>query len=347
VTITAFLGCAHIHTPDFVKMVHTRSEVEVRRVWDYDAGRAARVAGELGSVQCESMDQILADRDIDSIVIASETVHHKQLVIESARAGKHIFVDKPLAIKSKDAYEIARAVEDAGVVFQTGYFRRGEPAMRFLRDEIRRGHLGTITRIRIVIGHGGALEGWFDHEWRWMADPALAGFGAFGDVGTHALDLLLWMFGEPVVASVVASVQNSTDRDAECDEYGEGLVLFGDGKLGSIAASWIDRHAPFSVEISGSAGHAHLEAGTLHYQSDRRDGAESGDEPWTLLPEPLADSFELYFEALAGAQNVPLTTVREAADRVAIMEALYKSADSGRWIRPKVGEANQTHPTEE
>ena len=333
-TTTGFLGCAHIHTPDFVTMISARPEMEVKKVWDHDAGRAARVASEVGAVPADSIDDVLADPDIASVVIASETIHHKQLVIDCARAGRHMFVDKPLAIRSGDAYEMARAVEDAGVIFQTGYFRRGEPVVRFLRDEIRGGHLGKISRLRVVIGHGGALEGWFDGEWGWMADPAQAGFGAFGDVGTHAIDLLLWMLQEPAAISVAASVQNATGRYANCDEYGEGIVVFSDGTLGSIAASWIDRHAPFSVDISGSGGHAHLEDGVFHYQGDRLDGAGSGEHPWTALPEPLPHSFELFLDALAGARDVPSVTVREAANRVAIMEALYESANRSRWITP-------------
>jgi predicted dehydrogenase len=142
------------------------------------------------------------------------------------------------------------------------------------------------------------------------------------------------MLQEPAAISVAASVQNATGRYANCDEYGEGIVVFSDGTLGSIAASWIDRHAPFSVDISGSGGHAHLEDGVFHYQGDRLDGTGSGEHPWTALPEPLPHSFELFLDALAGARDVPSVTVREAANRVAIMEALYESANRSRWITP-------------
>ena len=255
-TTVAFLGCAHIHTRDFVEMIQPRPDVDVGSVWDHDADRARRIAGELGASQAKSVEDVLADPNITSVVIASETIHHRELVIASARARKHMFVDKPLAIVSEEAYEIARAVEDAGVIFQTGYFRRGDPAVSFMRDEIRAGNLGAITRLRVEIGHAGLLGGWFDDEWRWMADPSQAGFGAFGDVGTHALDLIMWLLDEPAVSKVAATTHNLTGRYSDCDEYGEGLLVLGNGTVASIAASWIDRHTPFSVDISGSFRHA-------------------------------------------------------------------------------------------
>ena len=73
----------------------------------------------------------------------------------------------------------------------------------------------------------------------------------------------------------------------------------------------------------------------LHYQSERVEGA-NGSHPWTTLPDPLPHAFELFLDALAGSAGRPLVTPREAADRVAVMEALYESASSDRWITPPI-----------
>jgi predicted dehydrogenase len=73
---------------------------------------------------------------------------------------------------------------------------RPDPRHLFLKDEIARGNLGTITRVRGSNCHNGSFGGWFDTEGRWMVDPKIAGVGAFGDPGTHKLDILMRRFGD-------------------------------------------------------------------------------------------------------------------------------------------------------
>lgn len=339
----AFIGCAHIHTQDFVERLRRRRDTEdfrwnvaVRLVWDHDRTRAEQTAAALGSDARPTvdLDEVLSDPEVDGVVIASENVRHPHLVAACARAGKHIFVDKPLALTAADAYRLAAEVDRRGIIFQTGYLRRAEPAALFLRGAIQAGHLGTVTRARVVIGHAGALEGWFDNQWRWMADPEQAGFGGFGDVATHAVDLLQWVLGDrAAVAQVTAKTANLTGRYPGTDEYGEALMVFEDGTLGSVAGSWIDRTAPLVIEIAGTEGHAHFAHGQLRYSSEHVAGAD-GRTPWTDLPSPLPHAFDLYLDALLGASDVPLVGVWEAADRVAVMEAMYDAAGSGRWVSP-------------
>ncbi|WP_214401895.1 Gfo/Idh/MocA family protein [Pseudonocardia lacus] len=339
----AFVGCAHIHTRDFVERLRRRADVEsfrwrvqVAAVWDHDRARAERVAAALGpatAVRTE-LREVLDDPAIGSVVIASENVRHTELVAACVRAGKDVFVDKPLAVTAADAHLLADLIDGSGVTFQTGYLRRAEPAVRFLRDEVRRGNLGTVTGARVRIAHGGALDGWFDDEWRWMADPAEAGFGGFGDVATHAVDLLCWVLGDrSPVARVTAAVGSLTDRRPGCDEFGEGLLVFDDGVIAAVAGSWVDPGAPVSVEVAGSHGHATFAHGELRYRSDHVDGAD-GRRVWTDLPPPLPHAFDLYLDALLGHPVDALVSAGEAADRVAVMEAMYAGAEQGRWVAP-------------
>src|SRR5262249_4944984 len=138
-------------------------------------------------------DEILTDGEIGSVVVCSETNRHLELVERAAAAGKHLFVEKPLAAEVDEARRMREAVDRAGVVFQTGFFMRSSPAMQFLKQEAVAGHLGTITRMRHSNCHEGSLGGWFDTEWRWIADVLEAGGGGFADLGAHALDIVLWV----------------------------------------------------------------------------------------------------------------------------------------------------------
>jgi predicted dehydrogenase len=329
----ALVGAAHIHTPGFIKRLKERGqEVTVRAVWDHDAQRAAKAAADLGTQAVEDVRAIWKNKEIQAVVICSETDRHKDLVLAAARARKHMFVEKPLGMGANDAFAMARAIEKAGVLFQTGYFMRGSPVHQFVREQVQKGSFGKITRVRHSNCHAGSLKGWFDTDWRWMADPAIAGCGAFGDLGTHSLDILLWLFGD--VERVIADINIVTGRYGDCDESGEGLMKFTSGVVGTLAAGWVDVANPVTLLVSGTEGHAHVDNGQLYFTSSKVPGAD-GKQPWTDLPPAWPHAFELFLDAAMGKPGVPLVTAQEAAVRSAVMEAFYKSASAKKWVAPK------------
>lgn len=328
----ALVGGAHIHVPNFIKRVQARDDVAVSHVWDHDPDRAQRRAAALGARVTPDLEAIWADAAIQAVIIGSETDRHEALVLGAATVGKAVFVEKPLAADSDGAYCMAEAIERAGVVFQTGYFMRGDPIYRFLRRELQRGAFGQVTRLRMSNCHAGALGGWFDTEWRWMADVDQAGVGAFGDLGAHVLDIMLWLLGD--VTSATAAIGMGTGRYPGCDETGEGLLRFRSGAIGSLAAAWDDIANPVTLVLSGTEAHATVFNGALYYQNQGVAGAD-GKTPWTDLPAPLPHAFDLFLDALTGQADVPLVSPREAAERVAVMAAMYAGARRGEWVTPE------------
>ncbi len=337
----AVVGCGHIHTPGFIKTLNERKhEIAVKAVWDHNVERGRKRAAELDAPFVEDVQQIWKDKTITAVVICSETNLHEQLVLAAARAKKHMFVEKPLGIGSKDSYKMAAAIEKAGVMFTTGYFNRSLPAHQFLREQIRLGNFGQITRIRGSNCHSGALGGWFDakphdpaNDWRWMADPAIAGCGGFGDLGTHLLDIMIWLLGD--VQQATAQVTTGTNRYDGCDEEGEGLIRFENGAIGTLTAGWDDLANPVTLLISGTEGHAYILHNKLYFQSKKVEGAD-GKEPWTQLPEGWPHAFSVFCDAIVGRQSGELVSASEAAYRVAVMEAMYDGAARGKWVAPKV-----------
>lgn len=327
---TAFLGCGHIHTPGFIRMLAPRGDVRVKWVWDHDRPRAEKRAGELKAAVADRVETVLGDAEVSAVIVASETDRHAALVVPAAQAGKHLFVEKPLGLSAVDAGAMADAIERAGVLFQTGYFMRSAPIHRFLKQEIDAGRFGKITRVRASNCHSGALGGWFDTEWRWMADLAQAGCGAFGDLGTHALDILIWLLGP--IDAVAALTDRGTGRYGATDETGEALLRFRSGVIGALAAAWDDLANPASLIISGTEAHAAVINGQLFYQCAKAQGAD-GKAPWTQLPPGLPHAFELFFDRLAG-KDAPLVGAREAAYRNAVFDAIYAAARSRAWVAP-------------
>ena len=331
-TNIALLGCAHIHVPGFIKQMQARgTEMLVKTVWDHDQQRGQGRADELSARFIGDLDTILADPEIKAVVICCETNRHRELVLAASRAKKDMFVEKPLGTGARDANEMADAIEAAGVRFHTGYAQRGVPQLIFLKEQIEKGTFGRITRVRGSNCHSGALGGWFDKEWRWMADPKQAGCGAFGDLGTHALDIMLWWLGK--VSDCTATLDTGTRRYDDCDELGEALLRFENCTIATLASSWDDVANPVSYLISGTEAHAAVINNQLFFTSKRIEGAD-GKTPWTKLPPEQPAGFEAFLDAISG-KPATLVSAREAAYRSAVMEAMYEGARTGAWVKPQ------------
>ena len=335
-TTLAFIGCAHIHTPGFIHNINRRTDsVKVKYVWDHDLVRAEQRSKELaGSVVEASLETILADPEVTAVIVCTETNRHKDVVPQIAAAGKHVFVEKPLGFAGADAKVMAEAIETAGVLFSTGYFSRGDAKLRFVKEQIEKGHFGKITRARMSNCHSAAIGGWFDGEWRWMADPAQSGCGGFGDLGTHILDIVLWLFGP--VAQVTGQLDNGLARYEGCDETGEGMLRFENGVIATLAAAWDDVADPVRLIVSGTEGHAVIVHDKLYFQS-KHVPIMDGSQPVrnAELPGPVPAGLDAFLERVTGQNDTaPLVGASEAAYRNAVMEAIYTGAKESRWVTP-------------
>lgn len=331
----ALVGCAHIHTPGFVDRLLKRESVRVKSVFDADPRRARFRAEQLQAKTVTDLNEIIQDDSISGVIVCSETDAHETIVTPLAQAGKHLFVEKPLGLAADDAFRMSRQIADAGVLFQTGYFMRGNPAVLKIRDMLAAGIFGKVSRVRASNCHWGSIGGWFDarpdkpHEdWRWMADPKRAGVGAFGDLGTHVLDLLLWLFGP--IKTVYCEIDLVTERYPDCDEAGEALIRFESGTIGTLAAGWVDHANPVLLQVSGTDAHAAIIDGKLHVKSPKHklDGIIED------LPAAWPHAFDLFLDALEG-KKVELVSAAEAADRSAAMEAMYQAAKSREKVTPR------------
>jgi len=327
----AVVGAAHIHTPEFLEQLAEHEDVEPVGIFDHDESRAQELADRFGTRVLGSPAEAYDDRTVDGVVVTSQTVRHRALAVPAAESAKAVFVEKPVGAGAQDARAIADAVERAGVLFQTGYFLRGDPAHRALRDLITEGALGELNRVRVANANPSALLGWLD-DFGWMADPAQAAVGAWGDEGAHAVDLLRWLTGREV-QRVMLALGTVTGRYGDIDEHGEALLELDGGVLATVGAGWVDRGDVVQVEAAGTEGHAWVADRRLWVVSERLRDAD-GSEPWADLPAPLPHAFTLFLDALAGRPDVPLVDVRDAAATTAVLQAAYEAADRGTWVRP-------------
>ncbi|MBX7133008.1 MAG: Gfo/Idh/MocA family oxidoreductase [Fimbriimonadaceae bacterium] len=316
----AWVGVGHIHTPGFVNEVLGRG-IKCAGVYDDDAERAAKNAEKLGGPVLTLAE--IAQVDADGWVITSETVRHLDLLRPIVKPGRKIFVEKPLGTDAAQSRAITAAIEDGQAIFQTGYRMRGDSRVRTLKTFLDEGRFGTVTRARMSVCHNGALGGWFDNEWRWMADRSQSGVGAYGDLGTHGLDLLMWLFGD--VDAATGALGMGTARYPGCDEFGEGLMQFASGVIGTLAASWDDVADPIRLQICGTKGHALL-------NGDLQVAGEDGrlEVVTDLVPEAPA-GFSAFLDCVQGL-DAELVTPRAATARDVVMDAIYRGAETRTWI---------------
>jgi len=329
-TNAALVGTAHIHTGGYIDLLKKRSDVNIKYVWDPQPERAEQRAKETGAKAVTDLNVIWSDPEVSAVIILSETNRHPELVLAAAKARKNMFVEKPLGITAQESREMAEAIEKVGVLFTTGYFSRTDPKHIFLKDEIAKGNFGIITRARASNCHNGSLGGWFDKDYRWMADPKIAGVGAFGDLGTHKLDILMWLLGD--IDSVTGDIRPVTHRYGDCDETGEALLQFKNGTIGTLAAGWVDLEDPVQLLISGTEGYAAIINGQLFYRSQKLPESDSR-KPWTSLPPAPPPPLAQFLDAVGGARNEPLVKPAEAAERVVVMQAIYDAARDRKWVK--------------
>jgi predicted dehydrogenase len=319
-TRLGWIGTAHIHTPGFAKEVLKR-DLACAGVWDHDPERAAANAEKLGGPVRE-LAELAGDSSVDGFIVCSETNRHLDLVKQLVSSGKPIYIEKPMGFNAGQSLAILELLESNKVAFQTGYFSRGGATYRELKRRVDEGFFGKITRVRASNCHGGALGGWFDTDWRWMADLSQSGVGAFGDLGTHVLDLLLWLFGP--ISAVTAAFSNGTARYEGCEEAGEALLKFENGIIGTLTASWDDVANPIRIQVAGTLGHATLGVDLLVAGPDGKlEKVEVGNG--------VPAGFAAFLDYAAGIE-VELVTAREAANRDIVMDAIYRGAASRSWV---------------
>ena len=165
---------------------------------------AERAAQEIGcDFFTDNYQDLLERPDIDLIDICTPNNSHKEIILAAARAGKHIYCEKPLAMDSHEAKEIVRAVSDAGIKTQLTFNFRFFPAILRAKQLINEGFLGRIFSFRGRYFRSSYIDP--NKPLSWRLSKEVSGGGALHDLGSHIIDLLYFLLGE--FESVQANVE--------------------------------------------------------------------------------------------------------------------------------------------
>ncbi len=330
----AILSFWHVHAKDYARQAEANPSTQVTAVWDEDPERGRREAESRGVRYEADLAALLEATDVDAVVVTTPTNAHRNVMVAAAKAGKHIFTEKVLALTTAECRDILDAVKAAGVKLTVSLPRLSDGYALAIRDVLATGQLGEVTLARTRLSHDGALgqQPWLPEQ---FFNPDEAGGGALIDLGCHPMYLTrTFLGGMPDTVSVTYG--HLTGRAV--DDNAVALLGYSNGSVGVVEAGFVNPHSPFSIEVHGTEGS--LFYGTPEARLLTRLGPRGArDEPWTELPVPANapppfDQWVTHIEqGTEATENIEL-----AVELTTLMEAANRSAATGE--RVELGEAH-------
>jgi len=321
-----------------IAAINATSQATVTRVFSSRALNAAELSARHGGkiTTHTNLDDFLSDENLHAVSICSYPQDHARHAIAAARAGKHLIIEKPLALSWGDCLDIEQAVKASRVKTCICFECRYSSQFLATKSVIDRGLLGKIHYGEVDYFHG--IGPWYG-QFRWNTRKD-AGGSSLLSAGCHAMDaLLLCMGGE--VESVTSAATRSTNRDFAKYEYPTSSVTilrFRDGRIGKVA-SVIDCLQPyyFHVHLVGSEGslldnkfHS-TQLGGLnkqHWSELSMKMLDSGD----VSDHPYQTQFQAFFDALDAGTEMPLTNLADALRSHEVIFAADRSVESGAAV---------------
>jgi predicted dehydrogenase len=296
--------------PDHLDVVEADPDLRLTTVWDGYGLQRSRFP----ELARDGVEAALDDADL--AIVDTPTADHEAVVAAVAERGIPLFVEKPLGRNAAEARRIAAVIDNAGIPFATGFFLRCLPALRQVRDLLRDGRLGELVSVHAGFTHTGLPSGAFAGETAWMLDPDRAGFGAFGDLGTHLLDALGWL--RPGAELTLHSACLTSAADQALDVAGSALLTWGESVLCTVSTSWVSRPGGLSIRLEGTVATAVVEGGRLTVSGSEHI-SRAGTSP------DARDALRAFVAGLRGGRASDRPTTADAVAVAELVDEAYQS----------------------
>ena len=306
----------------------TAKKGEIGRQLEQTCGRSIRVF--------DDYDEMLRDGSIDVVDICTPHPFHAAQAISAARAGKHLIIEKPIAITWEDAVAMREAIHTAKVKTCVCFEVRFSQQANVIKATLDQGLLGKLHYAEVDYYHG--IGPWYGQfEWNVKKD---FGGSSLLTAGCHAVDLLMWLMDSEVeeVTSYSTRSSNPTFAPYEYDTTSVTIMKFKDGKVAKVA-SVTDCLQPyyFHINLCGSEGSI---LDNRFYSTKLK----TSKERWSTLATSLIDSgdvehhpylpqFEAFFTSLRKGETMPLTDFDTAFESHRVVFAADLSAQLGRPVK--------------
>lgn len=328
----AYIGCG-TYAQNLARAGRTSPLVEPTACGDINP-QAARLFADTHGVTPAKIDAILADPSIEAVIIATPNHAHRDNAVAAACAGKHVFVEKPIANELADALEIIGACQKNGVVLAVGHNARFHPGHRRMREIINAGEIGIPLGAEANFSHDGGLKIKPD-EWRFSREtcPALP----LMQLGVHFVETIQYFLGP---ADEVFSYAQRSVIDAENDDSMVSLIRLKSGPLAYVG-SYYACPRTYYVAVHGTEGSVYCDRGVqlaLRRIGEKDYSPVSTEEADTQLAE-----IEDFARSIRNGCK-PEVDGETALEALAVVRAAIESAALGRPVR--VDEMLQPYPHE-
>lgn len=297
-----------------------------------DEKKAAKVAKAYGvpdhAYTYDTFDQIEKDDTVDAVYVITPNALHRPFAVRSARAGKHLLVEKPLDVTTRAAEAIVKAADDAGRTLMTAYRAQFDPFNQKAIELLRKGTIGDLRTI--IADHGRPLDLSAPRD-TWRALKAYAGGGPLMDVGIYALNAMRYLTGEEPTEVTATIDDRPPHPKADVESAVVWTMRFPSGVLATGSTSYtgfqIKRYA-----VVGEKGRLDMDPATDYF--DRRVFVEN-DEGRREVAVEYGDQFAAmldHFAECVQTGKTPRTPGEEGVRDVRLMEAIYKAARTGKRL---------------
>ena len=273
--------------------------------------------------------ELLADEEIDMVTVVTHVGDHLQPTLAAIRAGKHVFLEKPMADSATACDEILATLETSDKAFMVGHVCRFDTTYALAKEEIEAGKLGKILSMHARRNLA-----------KWITESHLPKVSAlFGD-GIHDLDLMLW-YSDSRPISVYAQTTNTRPQLGN-DDLGWAMFRFEDGAIGVIENVWcLPENAPFAIdarlEIVGSEGAIYIDNSGVHYTLLTKEGLQYPQSLyWPTVHGMrrgfLKEEFDYFLKCIVRGEKPSVITPEESRNVVSAIQNAELAARENRVV---------------
>ena len=325
----AMLSGWHVHAKGYANTVNLFPDAKVTAVWDEEPKRGKAWADELRVPFEADLKKCVAREDVDGVVVNAPTSMHPEVMIAAAKAGKHIFTEKVMALTVKGCDRISRAVREANVKFCISMPQRTSPTSLFAKKVADEKLIGDVTVLRVRVAHNGAVANWLPAH---FYDPDTCGGGAMMDLGAHPMYLARWILGKP--ARVTSTFNNLTPHAVEDNSV--CLIEFANKAIAIVETSFVSTHSPGCLELYGTEGTLLIGGpdGRVQIRSNKIASSVPGWIAASDLPKALPAPLRQWVSGVLEGTEIHFG-LEEGTQLTELMEAAYKAHRSNRQIEFK------------
>lgn len=302
-------------------------EATLAAVIDLDGEKANALAQQYGAAAYTDLAEALADPGVEAYSICVPSGLHPEIAVQVINAGRSVLIEKPLAITLDGADQVAQAAEAAGVTVGVVSQRRFQPAARFIRMAIDDGRLGNLTSAIVESPLWRSQDYYESGDWR--GTMALDGGGALMNQGIHALDLMIWLMGRPVLVSAHSGCVAHTNIEVE-DVVG-ATITFESGAIGTfLATTAANPGLPIRLAFTGDRGVVVMDDDKI----TRFTSTVSEQNPELVegsVDAAHRDQYADFLKAIDDHRD-PFVTVADGRLSLQVVLAIYESARTGRPV---------------